>query len=473
MILEEEIERGESRTLEYKVELPADSLKWIKSVIAFANTSGGKLVLGINNKREFVGLSKETDIFKLKDSIADTIGQMCEPQVMFDVSPETVKNVQLLVLQIYPGNATPYYIKSVGKETGTYIRLGATTRNADSAILDELYYRGKHLFYDEFPNMELKITNDDIAYLCKDFSTRSQRKITQKDLENLHLLIGHDKRTGTNALAILLGKHNHNSRIQCARFKGTDRVHFLDKKEYEGPLCEQIDGAFNFVLAHINMELEINGIVHQEKYELPPAAIREMIVNAVTHRNYQMNSSVQVAVYDNRVEISSPGTLYGTLTLEEAMQGRSCLRNQTLARTLEKIGIIEGWGTGLRRIFALCDENKIEYPVFEELGTMMRISFYRPFLKKIGDKSAINKQIGDKSAINKQIGDKSAINVEAKILEYLKAHPNAKSQDIAGHIRLKISRTRDYLAQLVEAGKVQPSGGNKNRTYSLQQDGTI
>ena len=451
-----EIERGESRTLEYKVELPAESAKWVKTIVAFANGAGGKFVLGVTDRRELVGIPKGVDLFDLKDSIANTIGQMCEPQIMFDVHVETVNDVQILVTQVYPGNATPYYIKSLGKENGTFIRLGATTQQADSTILDELYFRGKHVHYDEQASLNANVSEEELNSLCADFTQRAGRQIQVKDLENFHLFSRENGIVCTNALALLLGKHEYTSRIQCARFKGNDRTYFIDKKEFSGPLCEQIDDAYKFVLNHINVGLSINNIVHDERYELPPAAIREMVVNAVVHRNYQIPSSVQVAVYDDRVEVSSPGTLYGTLTLEEALQGHSCLRNKTLARVLEKIGVIESWGSGLRRILTLCEENKIKAPIFEEIGDMFRVTLLRATVT--ADESATNRR---------QIGDKSAI--IDKIRTYLNDHPNAKSQEIADYIHLKISRTKDYLSQMVQDGTVEPFGGNKNRTYSLRK----
>ena len=467
MTLQQEIQQGESRILEFKKELPADSAKWVKTVVAFANGAGGRILIGVSNQREVVGIPKETDIFELKDSIADTISQMCEPQVMFDITAESIGSAKLLTVQVFPGNATPYYIRSLGKENGTFIRLGATTRNADWAALEELTNRGRHIFYDEQPFTNLAIEENDIAYLCKDFSERSGKNITKKDLENMHLFTGYKKDVATNAYAILLGKHEFTSRIQCARFRGKDKVDFLDKKEYEGPLCEQIDGAYSFVLNHLNLTIEINGIVHDEKYELPPAAIRELIINAVIHRNYQLSSSVQVAVYDDRVEISSPGTIYGTITLEEALNGRSSLRNRTLARALEKIDVLEGWGSGFRRIREQSAEYGINPPEIVEIADMVRVNFSRPTFTKIGDKSAINEQIGDKSAINEQIGDKSVINHKEVICSYLKEHGKSKTQDIAEHIGLKISRTKDYLSELVEDGKIKSNGANKNRTYSL------
>ena len=464
-----EIKNGESRTLEFKKELSQDSSKWIKTIVAFANGAGGKLLIGVSNKGEVIGIPQETDIFSLRDKISDTIGQMCEPQIMFDIYQESVVDKVIVVVEVFPGNDTPYYIKSLGKENGTFIRLNATTRNADWTTLDELELRKKRRYYDELPMTELEVTDSDIEYLCSDFSSRAKIQITKENLLNMHLIQKIENNlVATKAYAIFLGKHDYLSRIQCARFKGTERVHFIDKKDFEGPLLEQIDGAYKFVLGHINMAIEINGIVHDEIYELPTQPIRELIVNAVIHRNYMMSSSVQVAVYDDRVEISSPGSLYGSLTLQEALAGRSSIRNKILASVCEKLNVIEGWGTGLKRIIDFCKEKNVEPPVFEEIGDLLRVNFYRPSYKKSAINDSKNAQIGDKSAINQKNGDKSAITNEDKIIEYLKTHKNAKSQEIADYIGLKISRTKDYLSKLVEEGKIEAIGGNKNRTYVLR-----
>ena len=139
--------------------------------------------------------------------------------------------------------------------------------------------------------------------------------------------------------------------------------------------------------------------------------------------------------------------------------GRSSIRNKTLARTLEKIDMLEGWGSGLKRIFSQCEEYGIPYPVFVEIGDMLRVNFYRPSYKNIGDKSAIRQDIGDKSAIN----------YKEKILEYLEEHAEARTQEISLYIGLKLSRTKDYLSELVEEGNIIANGANKNRTYSLKK----
>lgn len=159
------------------------------------------------------------------------------------------------------------------------------------------------------------------------------------------------------------------------------------------------------------------------------------------------------------MEISSPGTLYGTLTLEEALSGRLSVRNKTLARTLEKVHVLEGWGSGFQRINTMCQEYGVALPEFTEIGDMFRVNFYR----------RQNSEIGDKSAVKSKIGDKSAINFKKMIVEYLAEHEEARSQEIADVIGLKISRTKDYITELVEEGKIVSNGANKNRTYSLKK----
>ena len=177
-----EIKAGESKTLEFKEILPDDSSKWIKTIIAFANGAGGKLVIGVNNKREIIGL--KDDIFELKDKISNIISQMCEPQIIFDINTENIDNKEILVVKIFPANHTPYYIKSSGKENGTYIRLGATTHKADENTINELTYKGQNISYDLLCNNEYKINEKDLKALCDEMSQSSDKKITKKECPN-------------------------------------------------------------------------------------------------------------------------------------------------------------------------------------------------------------------------------------------------------------------------------------------------
>ena len=146
------------------------------------------------------------------------------------------------------------------------------------------------------------------------------------------------------------------AKIQCALFKGKQRDEFIDRKDFHGPIYQEIEDAYQFVLRHINKGAEINGIIRRDVYELPIRAIREAIVNAVTHRSYLDDSCIQVSIFDDRVEILSPGMLYGGLDIKTALEGKSKCRNAAISEAFYYMGIIEAWGTGLGRIQRSCRE---------------------------------------------------------------------------------------------------------------------
>lgn len=254
---------------------------------------------------------------------------------------------------------------------------------------------GKSTSWDELICIPYKVTDSIVQKLCEDIktamlhsvSTEEERKevkdVTKEQLLNWKILKQkEDKLLATNAFALLTSDYFPFAKIQCALFKGTDRDIFIDKKEYTGPLYEQIENAYQFVLRHINLGAKIEGIVRKDYYELPVGAIREMIVNAVCHRNYMDSSCVQVAVYDDRVEVTSPAMLYGGLTLEEAMSGRSKIRNKAIAEIFSRMEIIEEWGTGIRRIMNRAKEYGLQEPEFLEIGDTFRVNLYRKADKK-------------------------------------------------------------------------------------------
>lgn len=140
--------------------------------------------------------------------------------------------------------------------------------------------------------------------------------------------------------------------------------------------------------------------------------------------------------------------------------GGNCRGRAAFARTLEKVHVLEGWGSGFQRINTLCQEYGVALPEFTEIGDMFRVNFYR---HNNDEKVAINAENGDKS------GGKKSTKFKKMIVEYLAEHEEARSQEISTYIGLKISRTKIYLSELVEEGKITPNGANKNRTYSLKK----
>lgn len=149
---------GESKNIEYKVTIPDKSEKYMKTVVAFANTQGGKLVIGIDDKtHQVVGVDKES-LFPIMDSLANAISDSCEPQIIPDIEPQTIDEKTVIVVDVEAGKNRPYYIKAKGKEKGTYIRVAGTSRLAYPEKIRELEMEGARISWDELTCVGYDVT---------------------------------------------------------------------------------------------------------------------------------------------------------------------------------------------------------------------------------------------------------------------------------------------------------------------------
>ena len=386
----EEILAGESKNVEFKESLPEKSIKYMKSVVAFANGTGGKIIFGIADKtREVVGFSKE-DVFEKMDVIANAVSDSCEPAIIPDISLQTIDGKTVIVVEVSEGRQRPYYIKALGRDGGVYVRVAGTTRLADEYMIKELLFEGSNRYYDQALCTGLNITDEDIDVLCKAMKEQAiknahteEQKASIKDvgrqqLRSWGVLIERDgKDYPSNAFAILTGNAGLHVATQCGVFKGTTKAVFVDRREYTGPLWEQIDDAFQFVLRNIHLGATIVGIYRQDVYEIPPDAIRELIINAMVHRSYLDHGTIQVAVYDNRLEITSPGKLPMGQTMERMKEGYSKIRNEALAHAFAYMNLIEHWGSGIPRIIVKVKAAGLREPEFIGGEVDLRINIYR------------------------------------------------------------------------------------------------
>ena len=357
-MVEDTMFSGESKNIEYKVSLPDKSEKYMKTIVAFANTQGGKLIVGVDDKtHQIVGVENDV-LFQLMDGIANAVSDSCVPQIIPDIEPQTVNGKTVIVVSVEAGKNRPYYLKSKGKDNGTYIRVAGTSRQAFPEKIKELEMEGARISWDELTCVGYPVSEDVTEKLCQDIEKfrkkagMSEHSVKKEQLINWKILKQSEGQLlATNAYALLTSDYFSFSKTQCAVFKGTDRAVFLDKREFTGPIYTQIEEAVDFVLRNIRLGATIDGLVRKERYELPPEAIREMIINAHCHRNLLDESCIQVAVYDDRLEVTSPGGLYNGLTYEEVMSGHSKIRNKGIANIFNQMGLVEAWGSGIKRIF--------------------------------------------------------------------------------------------------------------------------
>ena len=467
----EEIVHGESKNVEFKETLPDKSEKYMKTIIAFANTQGGQLIVGVNDvTREVTGVDMDS-VFKIMDRITNAVSDSCTPQIVPDITFQTIEGKTIVVVYVAPGANRPYYMKSRGKEGGTYIRVAGTSRQADADKIKELELEGARISWDELICVGYEVKENAIKKLCHDMNRyrneMQQRKgnaeklqqVTRAQLLNWNVIKKtEDGYLASNAFALLTGKHFYYSRTQCAVFAGTDRGEFIDKKEYDGPLYGQIEEAYAFVLRNIRRSAKVEGLIRREGHELPPDAIREMIINAHCHRNFLDNSCVQVALYDDRLEVTSPGGLCYGLTLEEAISGRSKQRNRIVAEVFNQMGLIEAWGTGLRNIRKAAKEYSLPEPQFIEMTGTFRVNLFRSLSpmedrQKIGKTSAKNlKSIGETSVkARKSIGVE--LNATQKsIIDLLSENVQMSGTELAERIGISKRNIETNIKKLKEKG---------------------
>lgn len=497
----DDILAGESKNIEFKERLPEKSIKYMKSVVAFSNGGGGKIVFGVvDDTKEVVGFPKE-DVFRVMDAIANAISDSCEPAIIPDITLQDFGGKTAIIVEIFEGRQRPYYIKSLGKENGVFVRVSGTTRLADEAMIKELTFEGSNRHFDQTLCTGWKIAKSDISALCKDMKNQALknaltdeqkaaiRNVGIQQLCSWGILVEQDKKYyPTNAYAILTGTGPLHFAIQCGVFKGTTKEIFVDRREYTGPLWEQIEQAYQFVLRNIRMGASFNGVYRQDVYEIPPDAIRELIVNAVVHRSYLDHGNIQIALYDDRLEITSPGKLPMGQTLERMKEGYSKIRNEALAYAFAYMNLIEHWGSGIPRIMGNVKAYGLREPEFIGGEVDLRINIYRTQLNTITAAQGIpqNNLSADKVPTNdeqfrestdkvpgkcRQSADKVPTNEqERQIYNYVLENPSITTTQAATLLNIKQRRARSLLVKMVDDRWLNKEGASRSTVYVINHD---
>lgn len=444
------LKKPENKTLEFKRDL-SSPMGVLRTIISFANTAGGTLLIGIEDKTHHV--TGITDPLKLEEQLANLISDHIEPKIIPEIEVIPWRKTYLLGIQIFPSPVKPHYLKKQGLENGTYIRVGSTNRLADKTLITEL----KRTQLDEtFDEQAFPILNSEAI----DFRVASElfspiRKFKPTDLESLNMVSTYQKRkVPTIGGVILFGlereKYFPDAWIQVGRFQGRDKRYIADTQEIHSYPILAIDEVMTFVRKHAMRALEIKGTKHTERWNMPLAAIREAVINAVVHADYaQKGSPIRMAIFDNRVEIENPGLLLMGLTIEDIKRGVSKLRNRVIGQVFHRLGLIERWGSGIKRIIDSCKDAGFDEPLFEEMGTHFRVTIF------------IEKK-------NKPHLDE----LDQIILNRVKESQGLSTKEIAAVIQRSERATRTRLISLVERGFLIEIGMNPKdprRKYFLSE----
>lgn len=458
-MLEQEIRKGESNTLEFKRTLPSADRKILKTIVAFANGEGGRILFGIDDQtHEVVGIDQEQRA-RLQDSLTDMISSNCTPQIIPIYTWVEVNGKSVFVVEIPISHNCPYYIKSEGVNKGTYVRIDATTRVADPEKIRELQLYGSHLTYDEtVEHGSAPATESEIRSLCRsirDHIGDVNKTVSVRQLVGWRLLEQRGELFYPSVAFRLLTRSDLRfSGIQCARFEGTKRVNFIDRKFFDGPVQEQLEKALHFLMQYLKLRTEITGLRRKDMHEIPLAGLRELLANAVIHRNYLVHGFIQVSVFDDRVEISSPGSLYAHLTKELMVSGVSRLRNPVLAGVFMRMGIVEQWGTGIQRVFEICDAVGVPRPSYVITGDSVIVTFVRP---------------QEKAPSSRSVSRKRASNDEALLLAFLKDNQHATRIQASQALNMRSNRIDYLIRKLLKSSRLCREGSKKDGVWIVHE----
>lgn len=376
-MLEKLLTKEEGKTLEFK-ENTKSLLKIIQTIVAFANTAGGTLIIGIKDKtKKVIGLA---NILEEEERIANAIADSVSPLLIPSLQLHTWRDRDLLLISV-PHSFGPYYIKSKGVEEGTYIRFGSTNRLADATTILEIQRLKEHKYFDEQPNFDC--TMNEINFdLAKELFAKISKKMTDRTAKSLGLIVQHHaKELPSNGAVLLFADHYKDffpdAVIRLGRFLGTDKSQIIDQQTLEVPLSKALEPIIAFIRRHTSTAAEIGETRRKDIPQYPPVVVREAVINALLHTDYSIKgASIHIAVFEDRIEITNPGCLPFGLSFEAALSGISQLRNRVIGRVFRELNLIEQWGSGLGRMLNICGQQGMPLPKFEELGNFFRTTLY-------------------------------------------------------------------------------------------------
>ena len=345
----------EASHVDYKERLEEKKPRsWLKSVSAFANTEGGRLIFGVKNEpREVVGLENPQAVVS---RLTELIKVRIDPTPRYRVREVEIEGKSCVDLEVQDGPAYPYYYAFDGSHTA-YVRHGDQSEEANSRELNELILQGMNQTFDALPS-SYRVGDVSFTLLAATFKNLKKEDFDlEKDLPSAGLVTDDGQITNGGLLLCDQGVLKQ-SRIFCTRWKGNYKGSIeedaLDDKEFQSAsLITLLQNAEDFVRNNSKNPWSIRGMTREERSDYPYKAVREVLVNALIHRNYQiLGSEIHVEVFDDRLEITSPGGMMNGRRVQD-MDIRhipSMRRNQVISDVFSRLGFMERRGSGIDRI---------------------------------------------------------------------------------------------------------------------------
>ncbi len=435
----------ESEQVEYKSKLTDEIYK---EVIAFANTDGGTIYIGIDDQGNITGIDQVDETYtRLTNGIRDAI----QPDVTMFVRYVLQKN-KVIRIEVSEGSYKPYYLKSKGlKPNGVYVRQGATSVQASPEQIRQMIKDSDGDIFEEMRSLEQNLTFHEAENAFKRYQIAfSEDKFIALGLRSL------EDDQYTNLALLLSDQCQHTTKI--AVFGDTDNLVFKDAKEFGGSIFKQLDDSYTYLTLCNRTAATFKGLERVEMPDYPEAALREALLNALIHRDYSYSGSIIINVNDACMEFISIGGLLPGLSAEDIRNGISQPRNRKLAEIFHRLRLIESYGTGIRKIYALYKHCSVQPRLEITPGT------FKLVLPNMNAASA--KQ--DTTEIVQPAVSPIITPQMKTVLDYLQEYGEISNEDLQELLNIKTTRAYLLTKQMSENGLIEVIGKGNGRRYRLK-----
>ena len=422
----------EGLTLELKRQV-VDDIR--KTVIAFANTDGGTIYVGIGNDGEIIGVREiDDEMLKISNMVRDTIKS--DITLFVSCSSEEIDGKPVIKIVVNKGTESPYYLAVKGlRPEGVFVRQGASSVPATESAIRRMIRETDGDSYENMRSLNQNLTFDAAK---KEFR---ERKVPFGVNQYKTLKIVNADGIYTNLGLILSDQCVHT--IKAAVFDGTTKAVFMDRREFDGSLLKQLNEIFEYISQYNKIRAEYTGLHRVDKRDYPEEALREALLNSLVHRDYGYSASTLISIFDDRIEFISVGGLVKGISINDMMLGVSMTRNENLAHIFYRLTLIEAYGTGVPKILRSYDDYP-KKPSFEASENAFKTTLPNKNIENGQNLLSEKEQIViDLAAREKEISRKD-------VEETLKV-----SQTMSGRI----------IKHLVNKGILRVVGGGKSTRY--------
>jgi len=439
----------ESETIELKREYTEDIRK---ELIAFANSFGGTLLIGIDDFGEIYGVCDPNKVIQqITNTIRDSVKPDLSLMVRYDI--ESTEGKDLVKITIQKGTSRPYYLSAKGlTPSGVYIRQGTSTVPATDEAIRKMIKETDGDCYENNRSLEQQLT---FSYAEQIF-TRKGVAFGEIQKKSLGMIADDDQYTN---LGLLLSDQCPHI-IKAATFSDDNQTAFHDRKEFSGSLFRQLDDAYAYLEMRNNLSARFERLSRIDSWDYPPQALREALLNAIIHREYGFAAPTLISVFPGKVEITSYGGLVPSVSYEDILVGFSACRNRKLANIFYRLEFIEAYGTGIQRIQAAY-QNCASQPEFKVTANVFKTIL--PNMEKA------TKQMRCEETVIPYGTGFCASSEDEVLCGYLKKHPEITRKDIEILFQVSSATAVRMLKTFTQKGILLCLGKGKNTRYVKNQ----